>query len=295
MKDYQIFCDSSCDTPEHILKQHNITLIPFYISFDKEHYEKEIEEISIPDFYVKLTASKIFPKTSLPSVQDYINHFQKALDSGKDILCICLSSIFSGSYQSALNAKLILEEDYHDAKIVIIDSMQATSCEGLTVLQAAYMKEAGYSLDKTQTTLEKLRSTSRIMFTVGTLEYLQKGGRIGKVSSLAGTMLNLKPLIQLRDGELLPYGTIRGRNKSLEKALLMVKDYFEENGESFDDYDFVVTTGTAKDEAEKFKASLEKLIGRKIPYPIFTIGVTIGTNTGPDAIGACFIKKYNRI
>ena len=295
MKDYQIFCDSSCDTPEHILNEYSITRIPFYISFDKEHYIKEIEEITIVDFYHKLTSEKLFPKTSLPSVQDYINHFQKALDAGKDVLCICLSSIFSGSYQSALNAKLILEEDHPDAKIAIIDSMQATACEGLLVLQAAYMKEAGYSIEKTKETLEKLRPTSRIMFTVGTLEYLQKGGRIGKVSSLAGTMLNLKPLIQLKDGELLPYGTIRGRNKSLEKALLMVNDYFEETKESFDDYDFVVTTGTSFEEAEKFKASLEKLIGREITYPIFTVGVTIGTNTGPDAIGACFVKKYNHI
>ena len=88
------------------------------------------------------------------------------------------------------------------------------------------MRDAGYSLDETVKRLEQIRLSSRIMFTVGTLEYLQKGGRIGKVSSIAGTMLNLKPLIQLKDGELMPYGTIRGRNKSLDKALSMVSEYF---------------------------------------------------------------------
>lgn len=295
MNEYQIFCDSSCDTPEVLLNQHQITLIPFYVSFDQENYMKEIEEISIPDFYSRLTTEKIFPKTSLPSVQDYINHFKIALDLGKDVLCICLTSRFSGSYQSAVNAKRILEENYQDSKIIIVNSIQATSCEGLIVLQAAYMREAGYSIEKTEETLNMIKNTARIMFTVGTLEYLQKGGRIGKVSSLAGTMLNLKPLIQLKDGELIPYGTIRGRNKSLEKALLMVKDYFDETKERYEDYDFVVTTGTYFEEAEKFKNSLEDLIGKKITYPIFTIGVTIGTNTGPDAIGACFVKKFDCI
>lgn len=294
MKEYQIFSDSSCDTPRSLLEQYHVSLIPFYVSFDKEHYEKEIVEIQISKFYDKLTSEKIFPKTSLPSVQDYISSFMNAIEQGFDILCICLTSKFSGSFQSAVTAKSILGEEYPEANIVIIDSIQATSCEGLVLLQAAYMKEAGYTLQQVEQKLNDLKQTARVMFTVGTLEYLQKGGRIGKVSSLAGTMLNLKPLIQLKEGELVPYGTIRGRNKSLDKVLAMVKEHFMETGESYDDYDFVVTTGTALEEAKKLKSALENLIGKNIPYPVFTIGVTIGTNTGPDAIGACFIKRFDK-
>lgn len=292
MHNFQIFCDSSCDTPEELLAKNGISIIPFYVSFDMENYYKEIVEMPIKDFYDKLTSEKVFPKTSLPSVQDYIEHFKTALDVGKDILCICLTANFSGSYQSAVTAKDILEEEYPDSKIIIVNSIQATSCEGLTVLQAAYMQQAGYTLEQTIERLEEIKPTSRIMFTVGTLEYLQKGGRIGKVSSLAGTILNLKPLIQLKDGELIPYGTIRGRNKSLDKVLEMVQEHFTATGESYDDYDFCVTTGTSMAEAEKFKKDLELLIGRTITYPLFTIGVTIGTNTGPDAIGCCFIKNF---
>lgn len=295
MKNIQIFTDSSCDTPDAILKKHAIKRVPFYVSFDQEHYFKEIEELSISDFYKRLTSEKIYPKTSLPSVQDYINYFTEALENNMDILCFCLTSKFSGSYQSATTAKSILLEDYPDAHIVIFNTIQATSCQGLTVLQGVYMKEAGYTLNQIEESLHILKNTSRIMFTVGTLEYLQRGGRIGKVSSLAGTILNLKPLITLKEGELIPYGTIRGRNKALSKTVAMVKEYFDENNESYDDYDFVVTTGTSIEEADKVKLELENLIGRKIDYPIFTIGVTIGTNTGPDAIGCCFIKKYTAI
>ncbi|BCN32124.1 DegV family protein [Anaeromicropila herbilytica] len=292
MKDYQIFSDSSCDTPPQLLSEFNIQLIPYYVTFDQENYMKENIEITNSQFYETLNSGNVFPKTSLPSVQDYMNVFEEAIKAEKDVLCICLSHKFSGSYQSAVNAKLILEEKYTDAKISIIDSIQATAGQGLVVLQAAYMKQAGYSIDDTIEKLEELKQTARIMFTVDTLEYLAKGGRIGKATSLAGTMLNLKPLIQLKDAELIPYSNVRGRKKSLEKVLSMVEEYFTEHNESYDDYDFCFANATTLDEVNAFKPRVEALIGKSIDYPIFQIGVTIGTYTGPGALGVCFIKKF---
>ncbi len=293
MRDYQIFSDSSCDVSFDILEEHNITLIPFYVSFDQEKYYKEHFELTNDEFYEKLTSEKIFPKTSLPSVQDYITHFKTALDAGSDVLCICITTKFSGSHQSAVTAKQILEEEYPDADIRVINSILATGAQGLLVLQAAYMKEAGYPLDQNARKLDELKQSARITFTVGTLEYLQKGGRIGKVASLAGTILNLKPLIQLKDAELIPYGTIRGRLKSLDKVVEMAKEHFEAAGESYDDYDFALLYGTEEKDIRKIQDKLEQLIHRKISYPLFRIGVTIGTYTGPDAVGISFIKKFN--
>lgn len=293
MKNFQIFSDSSCDLPIDLITQFNIRVIPYYITFDKENYLKEHEEISNEEFYAKL-ATRIFPKTSLPSVQDYINAFQEAIEAGQDVLCFCLTAKFSGSYQSAVNAKGILEEDYPDAKIVIIDSIQATAGEGLVVLQAAKMKEAGYTLEQLLEKVESIKNTARIMFTVDSLEYLQKGGRIGKVTSLAGTMLNLKPMIVLKEAELMPYSNVRGRKKALEKVLAMVVEYFEENNEKYDDYDFCMANATTLEETQMMQEKVEALIGRKLDYPIFQIGVTIGTYTGPGALGICFIKKFDR-
>ena len=268
-------------------------MIPYYITFDKETYYKEHEEISNEEFYKKL-ATKVFPKTSLPSVQDYMNAFREAIEAGQDVLCFCLTSKFSGSYQSAVNAKSILEEDYPDAKIVVVDSIQATAGEGLIVLQAARMKEAGFGMDELVEKIESIKSTARIMFTVDSLEYLQKGGRIGKVTSLAGTMLNLKPMIVLKEAELMPYSNVRGRKKALEKTLAMVEEYFEENNESYDDYDFCMANATTMEETMMVQEKVEELIGRKLDYPIFQIGVTIGTYTGPGALGICFVKKFDR-
>lgn len=292
MRNFQIFSDSSCDIPNELIDKYKICVIPYYVTFDQENYFKEHEEISNDTFYQKL-ATRVFPKTSLPSVQDYMNAFQKAIDAGKDVLCFCLTAKFSGSYQSAVNAKSMLEEDHPDAKIIIIDSIQATAGEGLVVLQAAYMQEAGYSLEQLVEKIEEIKSTARIMFTVDSLEHLQKGGRIGKVTSLAGTMLNLKPMIVLKEAELMPYSNVRGRKKALEKIIAMVVEYFQENHESYEDYDFCMANATTLEETRMVQEKLEALIGRDLTLPVFQIGVTIGTYTGPGALGICFIKKYN--
>lgn len=293
MNNYMIFSDSSCDLPKELLKKHNITLIPFYITFDQENYYKENIEISNHEFYEKLQSENIFPKTSLPSVHDYMSHFEEALTNGMDVLCVCLTHKFSGSYQSAVNAKSMLEEKYNTSKIHIIDSIQATAGQGLVLLQCSYMKQAGLSIEDNVNQINQLKNTARIMFTVDTLEYLKKSGRIGKVTSLAGTMLNLKPLIQLKDTELIPYSNVRGRKKSLEKVLDMVSEYFKETNELYENYDFCLANATTLEEINLFKPRVESIIGKEITYPIFQIGVTIGTNTGPGAIGVCFIKKFD--
>lgn len=295
MREYQIFADSSCDLPESLLKEHNIKLIPFYVSFDKETYFKENIDITKEEFYKKLSSGNVYPTTSLPSVQDYLNVFRQELKNGHDIVCICLTHAFSGSYQSAVNAKQILEEQYPDANIQIIDSIQATAGEGILLLQIAYMKKAGLPLDQVIEILKKLKPTARIMCTVDTLEYLEKGRRIGKVASLAGTMLDLKPLIQLREAELIPYSNVRGRKKSLEKVFSMVEEYFDETKENPSDYDFCIADATTAEDAAYLQSRLEEFIGRKITYPVFQIGVTIGTYIGPGGIGICFVKKFDAL
>jgi DegV family protein with EDD domain len=295
MKAYQIFSDSSCDLPDSLLKEFEIKLIPFYVSFDQETYYKENVEITKEAFFETIASKHIYAKTSLPSVQDYINEFKPALKVGLDIICLCLTHKFSGSYQSAVNAKHILEEQYPDSNIIIVDSIQATAGQGILLLQMAYMKKAGYSVNEINERLNLIKPTSRIMFTVDSLDYLAKGKRIGKVVALAGDILDLKPLIQLKDAELIPYSKVRGRKKSLDRICSMVEEYFTESGEKPEDYDFCIVNATTMKDAHYLQNLTEIFIGRKIPYPVFQIGVTIGTYTGPGAIGICFVKKYDRI
>jgi len=284
--------DSSCDIPDSVIKEYNIKLIPYYVSFDQKNYYKERIELSIKDFYEKLRKENVFPKTSLPSVDDYMNAFTPLIQEGKGIICFCLTSKFSGSYQAAVNAKNILLEEYPDAKIEVINSIQATGGQGLVVLQAAKMQKAGYSMEEIIEKIEVLKETARITFFVDTLEYLEKGGRIGKVSALIGGVLNLKPLIVVRDGELIPYGKIRGRKKALRKIIEMAEEIITDD---FSNYDYCIAQSDCEEEAVYLREMIEKEWNIKIEYPFFEIGTTIGTNTGPDVIGICFIKKYDRI
>jgi len=295
MRDYHIYADSSCDLPQSLAEKYNIRLVPFYVSFDHENYYKENVDISNEDFYKRLMEKDVYPSTSLPSVQDYISAFRQTLRDGKDLICLCLARKFSGSYQSAVNAAQILQEQFPDADIRVVDSMQATAGEGLLLLQAAYMKEAGLTLDELYAKLLVLRSTARIMFTLDTLEYLKKGRRIGKAAALAGTVLDLKPLIQLKDTELIPYSNIRGRKKALDKVFDMVAEYFEESKENPSEYDFCIANATTMDDALYLQKKLEDFPGRKLTYPIFQIGVTIGAYIGPGGIGICFVKRYDCI
>lgn len=292
MSDFVILSDSSCDLPDSLLKEYNIELIPYYVSFDQTTYYKEREEITLENFYYILRNQNVFPKTSLPSVDDYMKTFIKYIQDHKNIICFCLTSKFSGSYQAAVNAKNILEEEYPEAKIEVINSIQATAGQGLIVLQAAKMKKAGYSMEDIIKNIEVLKETARITFFVDTLEYLEKGGRIGKVSALIGGVLNFKPLIVVKDGELNPYGKIRERKKALRKIIEMAEEIVQNN---FDSYEFCIAEGDCIEEAEALKSMLEEEWNIKIDLPFFKIGTTIGTNTGPDTIGICFIKKYDHI
>ncbi len=295
MREYQLFSDSACDLPESLRKEFRIELIPFYVSFDQETYYKENLEITQESFYETLSKKNVFARTSLPSVQDYIQAFRPVLKEGKDVICLCLTQKLSGSYKSAMNAKQILEEQFPNAEIYIIDSIQATAAQGMLLLQMAQLQRAGLTASELVAATDRLKTTARIMFTVDTLDYLTQGRRIGKVNALAKDMLDLKPLIQLKEAELIPYSNIRGRKNSLDKLVEMVGEYFKEQNENPADYTFGIVNATTLPDAQYLQKQLEQFVGRNLVYPIFRIGVTIGTYTGPGAIGVCFVKKHDKL
>lgn len=296
MNPFCIISDSSCDLSDPLLEELDVRVIPFYVSFDQKIYRRERKELSLEVFYRRLTSEKIFPKSSMPSIGDYCDAFQAAIADGyREICCITITAKFSGSFNAASDAREIIMEDYPDVDIRIVDSYQATGGQGITVYEACRMRAAGYSFADTVRRLIELRDTSRIMFMVGTLEYLSRGGRVGKAAAVGANLLNLNPLIELYDAELQAYGTARGRKKAMKKVIEMVSDYFKKNKLSYDDYDFGVCKGHSSGaDAEIVKANLEKLVGKKLTIPDFHVGVTIGTYTGPDPVGITFIRKYNR-
>lgn len=291
---YKILSDSSCDIPNELLKQYDIELIPFYVSFDQTKYYKERVELKTSEFYRVLRTENVFPKTSLPSVQDYIDKFSIYLKQGLDIICFCLTPNFSGSYQSAVNAKNILTEEYPNAKIEIINSRQATGGQGLIVLEAARMQQADLSIEELIKKIELIKVNSKIVFTIDSLEYLQKGGRIGKVSSLLGNIFNIKPLIVLRNDELIPVGKVRGRKKAIKELYSLMKREMGDN-QNFDNYNFLLLNSDCLEDAVLVKETLKEEFNIDVNYPMADVGVTIGTHTGPTALGICFVRKFETL
>ena len=273
----------------------NLSLIHIYVSFDGENYKKEIEEVGVREFYQEMVDKpKQYPKSSLPNVEDYLRAFRPYAKEGIPVICICITSKFSGSYTSASNAKDIIKEEYPNAEIAVIDSSVNTVLQGLYVLEAVRMQKAGYSFEENVKRLEKIKSTGRIFFTIGGMEYLVHGGRVGKLMGIAGTTLGIRPLITLKEGEIFPSGISRSRKKSMQKVIELVRKHFHENGENPDEYSFVVGYGYDHEEAKEFRneflKSLKEYSSVK-EMDIFQIGATIGVHTGPHPIGVGLIRR----
>ena len=273
-------------------------MVPFYVSFDEGHYLKEGVEIGIRDFYRQMVDRKgVYPKSSMPSTQDYVDAFTPYAEQGTPVICICITTKFSGSMQSALSAREILRETWPEAEITVIDATINTVLQGLYVLEAAKLRDSGMGYRECVARLEEIKSTGRIFFTVGDMEYLKHGGRIGKVSALAGSVLGIRPVITLKEGEIFPSGIGRGRKRTTEKAISLLLDYLEENGRAMDRYSIAIGFGYDYEEAVAFREhTLEVLRGQgydvgREDIPIYQIGATISVHTGPYPLGFGIIEK----
>ena len=295
---YHIISDGSCDLPRELAEEKNITVVPFYVSFDNENYLKENAEIGIRDFYQQMVDRKgVYPKSSMPSAQDYVEVFLPYAREGIPVICICITTKFSGSMQSALSARGIVRESCPEAEITVIDATVNTVLQGLYVLEAVALRDSGMEYKAAVARLEEIRRTGRIFFTVGDMEYLKHGGRIGKVSAVAGSVLGIRPVITLKEGEIFPSGIGRGRKRTTEKAIDLLLDYLEENGRRMERFSLCIGFGYDYQEAVEFREhTLERLQEKgysieKDMLPIYQIGATISVHTGPYPLGFGIIEK----
>lgn len=291
----QIISDGSCDLPEALVKARDVKVVPFYVSFDGENYLKETEELNVREFYQKMVDNPtVFPKTSMPSVDDYYKVFEPLAKEGISMICICITTKFSGSMQSANTAKDMLLEQYPNAKITVIDATINTVLQGLYVLEACRLRDLGWEYDRMVARLLEIRESGRIFFTIASIDYLKHGGRIGKLAGLAGSALKIKPLITLKSGEIFNSGLARNREKSLAKVVEMLKAYLDETNAKIGEYSFAIGYGYDYDEACHFKEMLKDLVRERLginEIEIYQIGATIGVHTGPHPIGVGIIKR----
>lgn len=289
MKDFEIVADTSNDLRDEYLKENNIKTVSFYLTLDGENYLQDQVDITRQELYIKLRENKnLFPKTSLPSVDDYYKKFKPLADEGKDIICFTVSSSLSGSYQSANIAANFIMEENKDRKIYLIDSRAASLGVGILIEKAVKFRKQGLDIEEVVEKIRPITDTTEIYIALDTLTYLEKGGRIGKTSAVAGNLLKLKPVVSLVDNQLALSGTVRGSKKAIEKALELLD---KKIGKDPNNYEIFIVHGDNEIEANKVKTKIEEKYSIKINSEVSLVSATIISHVGPGAIAIGAMRK----
>ena len=295
---FELITDSACDLTPEQARAMQLTVVPFYVSTDGVTYLKEGQEMPVREFYqFMVDHPEATPKTSLPSIEDFEQVFRAKAAAGKEVLCLCFTGKMSGGLGSARNARTLVLEDYPDARIEVLDTAGATVTEAATVENAVALRDAGCTLDEALTWLNGVMPTNQIFFTVGNLDYLIKGGRIGKVAGRAANFLGVKPMIHFKEGEIFSGGVARGRQKSFEKALDQLLGYLTDRNADPDDYRIIVGYGYDEEEGKRLWMQARAALRAKYPgsacdVELLQIGATIAVHTGPYPLGLGVVRRY---
>lgn len=287
MRDYCITTDSNSDLPREYIDRLNTTIIPQYYSFGNTVYG---DELNMPpaEFYERMKKGEL-PGSQANNPAVIEEKFRALLEKGLDIIHIAFSSALSGSYNNVCMVARELLEQYTDARITVIDSLNVSLGESIMVLHANALKDKGASYGETVDAIEAFKAHINVQFTVDDLFHLQRGGRVNKTTALIGSALNLKPFLYVSDtGTLVSAGTVRGRKKSIHTLIERMKATLEEQT----DYSLPVgiVHGNCPDDARM----LAELVKEQTGFTniiINDISPSIGVHAGPGALAVLYYGK----
>jgi DegV family protein with EDD domain len=276
MPGVHIVTDSACDLTDQLVKEHNVTVVPLTIRFGTEELEDR-RQLTPTEFWERCRGKGDLPQTAAPSPGAFQAAFQAAADEGADaVLCLTISSKVSGTYGSAVTAA----DTFTTIPVRVVDTYSLTMGQGLLVIAAAEEAAAGAGLDDLIAATEDRIPRTRIYGVLGGLEHLQRGGRVGGARALLGSLLNIKPVIQLKDGEVAEESKQRTRSKAL--AYLSDKVRADAPLERL-----AVADGACDD----FSDVLARLSDIATEHPLLPVdlGPVVGTHAGPNTVGVCYI------
>ena len=283
MREYILLTDNMADLPKQWLTEHHVETVSLSYTIDGVTYTED-NGLSPEEFYEKIRQGSM-PVTSQISESLAYDTFKSYLAMGKDVLYLAFSSGLSGTYQSAMAAKSVLDDKGHEGKILIVDTLAASLGEGLLVYYAAKLRDEGKSMEEVAAWVEANKLHLAHLFTVNDLFHLHRGGRVSKASAVFGSMLSIKPVMHMDDeGHLTVTGKARGRKKSLQCPVdnmhAQIGDYKNEV--------FFITHSDCYEEAKELADQIQKEFG--IPsYMINWVGPTIGSHTGIGTIALFFL------
>ena len=271
----RVVTDSACDLPDDLIEREGIEVVPLTIRFGKEELVDR-KELSTDEFWRRLADSDVLPETSAPSAGAFEAAFRRMIaDGATGIICINLSSKLSATMQSAQVAAQAVQAD---CPVVVVDSLMVSMGLGSLCLTAARRAADGDSLESIVANVTDRRNRSKLYGALDTLEFLKKGGRVGNARALLGSMLAIKPVLEVRDGEVEEAGKVRTRSKALRLLVDRVKQGPFDN--------LAVLHGNAPD-LDELLDLLEPLAPQD-EIVVGQIGPVIGTHAGPRVIGVTF-------
>lgn len=288
MANYIISCSTPVDlTPEH-LKSINVRYVKFHYSLDgKELLDDLGQTISSEEFYTAMK-NGADTKTSQIPVGEYIDFFKEMLDAGYDVFHIELSSGISGSYRSAVNAQNIVAPDYPDRKLIVVDSLAASSGYGLLVDYAAAKRDEGLTIDELHEWVLSHRLNLHHWFFSTDLTFYVKGGRISKAAGFVGGVLNICPLLYVNEeGKLTSHSKVRTKSRVIERIVDKMAEYAE-NGTDYDGKCYLCQSMCIED-AEAIVKRIKERFPNVKDVVINNIGTTIGSHTGPGTVALFFM------
>lgn len=286
MKQVIIVADSTADVPKAMVEEYGIHIVPMRLAFGDETFVEGID-ITVEDFYDRLSKSRDLPTTSQTSPSQYVEVYRNLMQQypGSPIISIHISSGMSGTFQSAVLARNMIEEEQEEGiDITVIDSLCATYGFGLQVVLAARMARAGASVEEIKAEVDRAGKARQLYFLVDVLEYLQKGGRIGKAAAILGTLLNIKPILSVDDeGIIYAVDKVRGHKKAVSRVIELFKNDYKDQK----DINIAVCDCVNPEGAEE----ILRLMGEHFTIHEVvrtSIGAVVGTHVGPGTV-ATFI------
>jgi DegV family protein with EDD domain len=268
--------DSACDLTEDLVKQHEVIVVPLTIRFGSEEFEDRTQ-LTPEEFWRRCQGKGALPETAAPSPGAFIAAFQQAADDGAEaVLCLTISSKLSGTYASAVTAA----DTFSAIPVRVFDTRSVTMGQGLTVIAAAEEAAAGAGLDQLLAAAEDRVDRIRVYGVLGGLEFLQRGGRIGGAQALLGSLLSIKPVIAVKDGEVAEESKQRTRTRAMGYVTAKVAaDAPLER--------LAIADGACDDIADVVK----QLSATPGQHPLLSVqlGPVVGSHTGPNTLGVCYI------
>ncbi|EOO27946.1 DegV family EDD domain-containing protein [Bacillus cereus BAG1X2-3] len=281
----KIITDSAADLPVELLQAYDIDLIPLRVYDEAETEYLDGVTLESVTLLQKMREGAVY-RTSLPSLETFQEKFVSYAKEGNPCIYLAFSSELSGTYQSSVVIKEEVKETYADLDLEIIDTKCASLGQGLVVLEAAKMAKDGASKEDILNRVAFLMNHMEHIFTVADLQYLVRGGRLSKVAGFIGGLLNIKPILNVEEGKLVPLEKVRGKKKVLGRIV----DIMEERGKDLKGQTIAMTHGDDLETAEALKSLITERFGCEV-FIVNTIGAAIGAHTGPGVITLFFLNE----